>query len=206
MLQFSRLVRVAVGAVVGLALAPGAAHAGLLVVDPESCATQSLSQVFLPWADVANYTPAPGGDAESEDALQLTGDAAIVPGNEPWQVGAASDSSSLSLPSGSSATTGAICVGLGHPTLRFFTRSQGTGLLSSLRVDVLFQGVLGLRSLPIGVALPSSSWSPTLPYLVVANLLPLLPPNTTPVAFRFTPQGAGTWSVDDIYVDPWKNR
>ena len=32
--------------------------------------------------------------------------------------------------------------------------------------------------------------------------LPLLPGERTPVAFRFTPQGKGTWSIDDVYVDP----
>jgi hypothetical protein len=188
-----RLVRLTLGAVAGLALLPGAANAGLLAVDAESCASQSLGQVFLPWADVATYTLAPGG-------------ATVVPGNEPWNVGGASDSSSLSLPAGSSATTGALCVGLGHPTLRLFTRSAGTGLMSSLGVEVLFQGILGLRTLTIGQVLPGSSWRPTPPYLVVANLLPLLPPNVTPVAFRFTPQGPGTWSVDDIYVDPYRTR
>jgi hypothetical protein len=201
-----RLVRLTLGAVAGLALLPGTANAGLLAVDAESCASQSLGQVFLPWADVANYTLAPGGDGEAADALQLSGGAAVVPGNEPWNVGGASDSSSLSLPAGSSATTGALCVGLGHPTLRLFTRSAGTGLMSSLSVEVLFQGILGLRTLTIGQVLPGSSWRPTPPYLVVANLLPLLPPNATPVAFRFTPQGPGTWSVDDIYVDPYRTR
>lgn len=202
----SRLARFTLVAAIGLAVAPGAAHAGLLAVDPESCASQSLDQVFRPWADLADYTLAPGGDAESTGALTLTGDAALAPGNEPFQVGAPTDASSVRLPAGSSATTGAICVGLGHPTMRFFARSSGTNLFSSLRVDVLFQGVLGLRTLPIGLVSPSSSWTPTAPFLVVANLLPLLPPNSTPVAFRLTPQGAGTWNVDDVYVDPWGNR
>ena len=201
-----RLLRFTVGAIAGLAFVPGAAHASLLAVDPASCDTQTMSQVFMPWVDVANYTLAPGGNAESAAALDLTGGASIVPGNEPFQVGAASDSQSLSLPAGSSATTGALCVGLGHPTMRFFAKSSGTNLLSSLRVDVLFQGVLGLKTLPIGLVLPSSSWAPTSPFLVIANLLPLLPPNSTPVAFRLTPQGAGTWNVDDVYVDPWGNR
>jgi hypothetical protein len=25
------------------------------------------------------------------------------------------------------------------------------------------------------------------------------------VAFRFTPQGSGTWQVDDVFVDPARN-
>ena len=37
---------------------------------------------------------------------------------------------------------------------------------------------------------------------MVANLLPLLPGEHTPVRFRITSVGTGTWSVDDFYVDP----
>lgn len=193
-------------AAAGLAVAPGAASAGVLTASAPSCDAQALSQVFLPWADVANYTLAPGGGAESGAGLALAGNASIAAGNEPWQVGG-SGVSNLRLPAGSSATTDPICVGLGHPTVRFFSRSSGVGLLSSLRVDVLVEDALGgVHSLPIGLVLPHSGWSPGTPLLVVANLLPLLPNDTTPVSFRFTPQGAGTWSVDDIYVDPWGNR
>ena len=54
----------------------------------------------------------------------------------------------------------------------------------------MFDGLGGmLKSLPIGVVLGGSQWQPTLPYLVVASLLPLLPGQQTPVAFRFTPVG-----------------
>jgi hypothetical protein len=41
--------------------------------------------------------------------------------------------------------------------------------------------------------------------LVVANLLALLPNETTPVAFRFTAQG-GDWSIDDVWVDPYGRK
>ena len=49
-------------------------------------------------------------------------------------------------------------------------------------------------------------WQPTLPSLVVANLLPLLPGARTPVRFRFTPVGRANWQIDDVYVDPWARR
>jgi hypothetical protein len=40
---------------------------------------------------------------------------------------------------------------------------------------------------------------------IVANLLPLLPGDHTPVAFRFTPVGlGGDWRIDDLYVDPYR--
>jgi hypothetical protein len=201
-----RLLGLIAVAAAGLAVAPGAASAGVLTATAPSCEAQSMAQVFLPWADIANYTLAPGGAAESGAGLTLAGGASIATGNEPWQVGG-SGVSNLRLPAGSSATTDPICVGLGHPTVRFFSKSSGTGLLSSLRVDVLFEDTLGnVNSLPIGLVTPHSGWSAGTPLLVVANLLPLLPNDTTPVSFRFTPQGSGSWSVDDVYVDPWGNR
>ena len=188
---------------VAAALAPSA-QAGLLVESAGDCDEQSASQVFLPWLDVANYVLAPGGAAESADGWTLTGGAGVAPGNEPWNVHGAGDSSSLSLPSGSSATTGAMCVGIEHPTLRFFAKSSGAGPLSALKVEVLFEDSLGLvDSLTIGYAGPSGSWTPTAPYVVGASLLPLLPGSHTPVAFRFTPQGTGSWRIDDVYVDPY---
>ena len=41
--------------------------------------------------------------------------------------------------------------------------------------------------------------------LVAANLFALLPSYAVQVAFRFTPQGAGDWSIDDVYVDPFRH-
>jgi hypothetical protein len=70
-------------------------------------------------------------------------------------------------------------------------------------VSVRFETSLGIvLELPIGVVLPNSHWAPSLPMPIVANLLPLLPNQMTPVQFRFTPLGTATWSVDDVYVDP----
>lgn len=194
-----------VGALVaGLAVAAPSAQAGLLVNTAPDCDAQSLSKPFLPWLDPANYTLAPGGDFES-DTWELRGGAAVVSGNSSHYVGSSSDSHSLSLPRGSSATSPTICVGLEHPTLRFFAKNSGS-LLSTLRVAVKFEDATGnVQSLPIGVFAAGGSWQPTLPTLVVANLLPLLPGERTPVAFEFTPLGlGGNWRIDDVYVDPWR--
>jgi hypothetical protein len=40
---------------------------------------------------------------------------------------------------------------------------------------------------------------------ILGNLLPLLPGEHTPIAFRFTAVG-GDWSVDDVWVDPYGRR
>jgi hypothetical protein len=194
--------------VVGLAAlaAPAASQAGPLVASAPDCDAQQLSQPFLRWLDPASYTLDNGGAFEDGGAgWAIKGGAAVVSGNESYTVHGDADSSSLSLPSGSSATSSTICVGLDHPDLRFFARNTGS-LLSTLKVEVLFEDAAGgVHSLPIGLTVGSKNWQPTVPMPLVVNLLPLLPDSYTPVAFRFTPQG-GNWSIDDVYVDPYRNH
>jgi hypothetical protein len=199
----------ALTAIAVLAAGATTANAGVLVSSAPDCDAQPLSNPFLPWLDIANYTPLGGADFEGTgDGWSFSGGATIADGNEPYYVGDAGDSQSLSLPAGASATSPAICVGLGHPAIRLFAkrRSGGALSLSTLRVDVLFELQGGsTAALPIGIVLNGGSWQPTLPMLVVANLLPLLPGERTPVAFRFTAQGAD-WSVDDAWVDPYSRK
>jgi hypothetical protein len=40
---------------------------------------------------------------------------------------------------------------------------------------------------------------------IIANLLPLLPNDRTPIQLRLTAVG-GSYQVDDLYVDPWRMR
>ena len=199
----------ALTAAVALAAGASSASAGALVASAPDCDAQSMSKTFLPWWDIADYTALSGGDFEGAgDGWSMTGGAAIANGNEPYKVGGSTDSHSLSLPAGASATSATICVGLSHPTVRFFAKRRSGGWLSlaSLRVDVLFETSTGsVASLPIGTVGNGGSWQPTSPMLVVANLLPLLPGERTPVAFRFTAQGAD-FSVDDVWVDPYSRK
>ena len=88
-----------------------------------------------------------------------------------------------------------------HPGQHRAHRVQGP---KHLLVDVQLElGGLWL-TLPIGVDL-GGSWHPSAPHLVVANLLPLLPPDMTAVRFKFAPLLGGSWQIDDVYVDP-RNR
>jgi hypothetical protein len=196
-----------VAALAGLALSAPSANAGVLVSSATDCADQSTSQVFLPWLDPMSYTLVPGGDLEGGATGWSLNGAYVVSGNEPWYVHGDAESRALKIPAGKSITTDTICVGLLHPTVRFFAKSSGDSLLgslvSTLTVEVLFEDAGGnVRSLPIGTVLPSSRWTPTLPYPVIANLLPLLPGEKTPVQFRFRAAGGSSWQIDDVYVDP----
>jgi hypothetical protein len=190
----------------GAALAVAApASAGLLVETTSDCAQQPVSQPFSRWLDPFFYELAPGGSFEDGAPGWTLGGARVVAGNEPWRVAGSDDAASLRIPSGASPTSAPICVGLEHPTVRFFAR-KNSGLLSTLAVSavVRLQGG-GRLTLPVGVVLAGSSWTPTLlPIVFAANLLPLLPGQYTPVSFRFTPVLGGDWQIDDVYVDPWK--
>jgi hypothetical protein len=206
---FSRLslraAAAAATAVVALAAGATTANAGVLVASAPSCDDQALSKTFLPWMDLADYTALSGGSFESGAAGWALNGAAVANGNEPYRVGGANDAKSLALSAGDSATSPAICVGITHPSIRFFAKRQSGGWLSTstLRVDVVFETAGGdTASLPIGLVLNGGSWQATSPMLVLANLLPLLPGEMTPVSFRFTAQG-GDWSIDDVWVDPY---
>jgi hypothetical protein len=183
---------------------PAGASAGSLEDQAPSCDSQVLGQTFLPWADIASYTLNPGGSFEDGAAGWSLDGASVTDGNEPFQVGAATDSNSLFLRAGSSAVSAPICVGIEHPDIRFFTAAGNRA--ARLSVEVLFEAPNGdLLSAPIGAVTGGTSWAPTAPFPIVANLLALLPGNHTAVAFRFRAYG-GSFRIDDLYVDPYQRR
>ncbi|TMM03681.1 MAG: hypothetical protein E6G10_06965 [Actinobacteria bacterium] len=186
-----------------LATAP-AALAGPLVATATDCPSEVLTQPFLPWADPASYVLAPDGGFEAGASGWSLSDAAITADNESFYVHGSGDGAALELAPGGSATSAPMCVGIEHPTLRFFARHDGSAA-STLRVDVLYEDAAGTtRSLTIGRVLGGDDWSPTLVMPVVANLLALVPGERTAVAFRFTAEGAdAAWRIDDVYVDPY---
>jgi hypothetical protein len=184
--------------------------AGTTAAAPTSCGARQVSQPFLRWLDPAHYFPLPGGDFESASAWTFSGGAHVVSGNEPYQVGGATHSRSLLLPAGSSARSASECVDGDELTLRFFARNTGS-VLSALAVEARVRttvlGVTTQTTLPLGVVLGTTqTWQPSLPVVFAVSLNQLLG-GTTTVDFRFTPVGlGGSWQVDDVYVDPFKDR
>jgi hypothetical protein len=194
------------GAVVSLALVTalaGVAHTNSASAAVGACDGQTFEQPFLRWLDPASYVLVGNGSLESTGGWTLSGGARLVSGNEPWKVHAPTDSHSLSLPSGSSATTPALCVTLLHPDLRFFLVNSGS-VLATLKVEAI-TNVLGVRlTTPIGLLVAGASWQPTIPLPFLQNLLTAAQGT---VQFRFTPVGSGSgWRIDDVYVDPFKTR
>jgi hypothetical protein len=196
----------AITAAVAIGAFAAPASAGILTASAKDCGDESLSQPFAGFGDSHQYKIVPGGSFEGAlTDWTLMGKAKVVSGNEPWKVGGASHGKSLVLPAGSSAITAPTCVGLAEPTLRFFAK-KNSGLLSTLAVSVYVKTSLGLVvPVPVGVVLGNGQWKATPQMLIVANLLPLLPGDRTPVAFQFTPL-LGEWQIDDVYVDPLRMR
>lgn len=177
-------------------LAAATALAALAIAAPQAvaaCPAQPLDRTFLPWLDPAYYQPAPDSGFEAGGAWSLGGGATVVAGNQPYLPG----SWSLDLPAGSSATTAPICVTVAHPTIRFFARNTGSPL-APLTVTVKFKTLLGVPvELPVGTVVGGADWQPTLPLLLVGNLL------SDEVRFTFTPSEGSAWRIDDVYVDPY---
>jgi hypothetical protein len=187
------------------AIGAGSAHASLVPGDGAWCDSYSYSQVFLPWADLANYTLAPGGNFENSGShWTLINAARDTSDNEPFDVGGASDHSSLSISNGGTALSPAMCVGLGQPDMRVFFKQTGGLSIAGLQVDVLFDDATGTtQAQTIGVLPAAQAWRLSPQLLTMANLLPTIGAGSTAIAFRFTAIG-GSFKIDDVYVDPWQ--
>jgi hypothetical protein len=196
----------AVIVVIGSALvsaAPATAASGV-------CGNPSLSQPFLPWGDPGSYALVPNGGFENGSAhWDVGGGARVVDGNEPFFIHDSADSESLSLGKSGTATSAPVCVAWNDPTLRFMVTNTGN-LGSSMQVSVTYPTAAGgsaTVSLPL-IAAPAD-WQPSLPLPLVSDGMepPLLTDGQVPVTLTFTAAGAGgDWSVDDVYVDPFKTK
>jgi hypothetical protein len=176
----------------------------------KTCGARTVSQPFAPWLDLSHYFLLTGGDLEAASGWTLAGGARLVAGNEPFLVHGGGDTQSLLLPSGSSAGTAAACFDTDEPTLRFFVRNTGSPLSTlavEAHVSTTVLGVTTQTTLPLGVVPGTTqSWQPSLP-LVFELSLNQLAGGTASVVFGFTPLGAGgNWQIDDVYVDPIKER
>jgi hypothetical protein len=208
--KLGRTVAAGVTAAIACAAFASPASAGIITASAQSCDGSTVTQPFSRFGDNANYKLLQGGSFESgTTGWTLSGGAKVVAGNESYNVGGSGQSKSLTLPSGSSATTPVTCVGLAEPTLRLFAKRNSAllGLVSTLSVQMQVQTSLGLSAwLPVLPGdLGGSSWHPTAQMPLLANLLTLSATDRTPVRFKFVPL-LGSWQIDDVYVDPMMRR
>lgn len=198
MINSTRLVKtVSVACALGTMalLAPIVSNAwghGMTFINPFACNPSALSQPFARWADFADYELAPGGDFK-RSTWTLTRGATLVGGSEPYAATGTVNSSSLSLPTGSSAESPPMCVDLGYPSIRFFIAGEG-----SVAVNVVDGGLV----IPVGVAVAGGEWSPSPVMLTSSPVLGLLSGGTAEVSLTFTSL-SGDPQIDDVFVDPY---
>lgn len=184
-----RLALVAIGVVLGLAVFSSAAQA---------CSYPNAEQVFSQGGDNGYYELAPdGGFEEGGTGWTFRGDAQLVAGNESEYLNGPEDKTSLSLPSGSSATSPRVCVDENTPGFRLMT-ANGGAWSSKLRVTVSYElpGENWSRDTEIHA---DHEWSPT-------QVLKLEYDSGKERVARITlaPRDEkGGWLIDDLYIDPW---
>ena len=105
------------------------------------------------------------------------------------------------------AVSPAFCVGVEHPNFRFFGR-RTSGAWGVLNVKLRWTGADGKTNDTVVGSLsgdPYKSWLPT-PKLPLATTLPLWQSGqTTSVRLVFDPEDfGGAWTIDDVYVDPYR--
>jgi hypothetical protein len=171
--------------------------------DTSSCTVTmpATSQVLSVLGDTANYTLLPGGSFEAGQPSWSLNGASVVPGNEPWYVGASTDSQSLNIQPGGSASSVTVCGNNLFPTFRFFAKAANASA-GQLRVGVRWSSGWMGGYMPLGTlnAGDYSSWQPT-PSLALGSLLPS--GMTVSAQFVFTADQGSAWNIDDVYVDPY---
>jgi len=177
--------------------------------DPGSCPDAPTAQTFLPWGDSNLYQLISGGDFENDSSgWTLSDGAQTQDGNEPYYVGSQTDSNSLYLGDSGVATSDTVCLDPNTPTIRFFVQNTGSHRHSWLQVSVNYTDTDGnLQTMPVAWISANSNWQPVVPVGVLTNYLATL---TGPldVTFSFTEIGCGNgdWSIDDVYLDPFKTK
>jgi hypothetical protein len=191
---------VVVAAISALTFGTARGHAGL-ISGLLSCPGVTYSQPFASWGDRSSYFLATGGSFEGSSSWGLSGNAQIVEGNEPFFLNSSSDSHSLLLPPGSTATTPAMCLAALSPHMKVVGKASDG---SAVHVDVYATGLLGLIRLPVSATIDlGSSWAPSGQVtLLLQNVLALTNLGKTSIVFRFSPIGSASVQLDDVYVDP----
>jgi hypothetical protein len=202
-----RLRYLVLGVVAAAAFAVPAANAGLIGNLLGGNCPSSGTTVFAPWQDYSSYYLAPNGGFESGTTGWSLSGTSVVSGNEPFY---ASGTHSLSLPSGSTATSPVVCLGPSDLVVRMFA-ADPSGTDSGLRVRVIWYGLLNqvLGISDFATLAPGGKWLPSSKINSSGGLqVPLLPIlGSTSARVQVTPLGAGSrWQIDDLYIDPWVNR
>jgi hypothetical protein len=188
--RLATLTAIAAGA---LATAPGAALA--------ACPDLPTSQPFALWGDAANYSLAPGGNFEGSLTWARTGAPTLVAPSNPFVL-SGPGLRSVRLRGQDSITSPTVCVSDIHPYMRFVARAQDT--TSRLVLEVLWtdDGVNKVDVLEEHQADEYQVWKPS-KLVPLGTKLPTGSKGAHEVRLRLKlKDGAGSWLVDDVFIDP----
>lgn len=193
--SLTRLAIPAFAVVLALLLGAPAANASQ---NPEGCPAQVLEQPFLAWGDRALYGLAPGGSFEDGvPGWTLADGAELVAPGAPFIPTSAT--TALSLAPGASATTAPICVAPSDRFARMFASVDDASGddRARLRAELILAGG---STLPLAPLHAGEEWDATRRIRTGAGA-----EGVTWLRYRFTAL-AGTWALDDLYVDPRANH
>jgi hypothetical protein len=167
------------------------------------CPGQNGKQKFAKLGDSGSYVLVPGGSFEGTSAQVgwTLSNATLTPGNEPMYLNGTTDSQSLLINGGGSATSPVFCVDNTMPNIRFFVHETVPG--SDLKVQGVVQMPHGSLALTVGSVSDGSvsGWT-SVQLNIPTNRIPK--GLSIPAALRFVVPGSGSWQLDDVYVDPYR--
>lgn len=164
---------------------------------PSVSATQLLSQL----SDSAFYAPLTGGTFEGPSTNWTLNNASVVNGNESDFVVNSTDSQSLQVNPGGSATSPGFCVDNSFPSWRFFALSSGQGPLNVSAQWADSSGDSG--TVRVATLQPDGyvHWAPS-PVLPLGSQVPAGMTVTVQLVFS-VPGWGSAWNIDDVLLDPY---
>jgi hypothetical protein len=181
-----------------------------------TCGSRTTGTPFSKFGDSNQYFLAPSGSFESGASGWALQNGSAAAGNDAFNLNSASDKQSLKLTG--SATSPSFCITRDDPVLRFAAKSVTTpganGNYSQLNVSIVVRNAAGSQAtFFLGAIAPQGNggWF-IVPQLRYGNLLDSWlfgsdGTGTATMQLQFTVAGqGGTWSIDDVYVDPFMGK
>ena len=203
------LVAVTAAAAIAVAFVAPAAQAA-------TCGSRTTSTPFAKFGDSNQYFLAPSGSFESGAGGWALQNGSVAAGNDAFNLNSASDKQSLKLTG--SATSPSFCITRDDPLLRFAAKTVTTpgsnGNYSQLNISIVVRNAAGSQAtFFLGAVQPQGNggWF-IVSRLQYGNLLDAWlfgsdGTGTATMQLQFTVAGqGGTWSIDDVYVDPFMGK
>jgi hypothetical protein len=168
------------------------------------CQAVPTTKAFAAFGDTADYSLAPNGSFEAGSGGWSLTNSWLQSGNESYKVNGAADSKSLAIKAAGNAVSPEFCVGMEHPTFRFFARrTSGTWGVLNVKVRWKQNGVTN-ETVVGSVTAGDTSWQPTRAFSLAQVLGIWNNDQAFQAQFVFDPEDSGgSWAIDDVYVDPF---